>query len=84
MNELHDPVKICANVGHVYGQVWFYRCRHDESVRAHIDAWVDQDDTRTERLLDINMAFGPFDDWQDVTDFLHSALAEAIGAVRGS
>lgn len=78
MNELHEPVKTCAAVGHVYSSVVVIRCQHRESYTVAASAWRDTPDGYTHVLWDSSEEFGPFDDLNFIATRIGALMREAV------
>lgn len=80
MNELHEQVKACAAVGHVYSSVITIRCQHRESYTVAASAWRDTPDGYTQVLWESSEEFGPFDDKDFVATRVGILASRAVAA----
>lgn len=78
MNELHEQVKACTTVGHVYSSVITIRCQHRESYTVAASAWRDTPDGHTQVLWEGSEEFGPFDSLDDIATRIHDLLRHAV------
>lgn len=61
MQELHNPVKQCLAIGHVYCDTLVIRCQHRESYSVRVAVWIDHPVEGTVCIHEDIREFGPFD-----------------------
>lgn len=58
----HDPVKVCAQVGHEWLNVHVHRCLHLEAAWGHIQRSRNLSDEENLVIVSADFERGPFDD----------------------
>jgi hypothetical protein len=62
----HEPVKVCAQIGHEWLNVHVHRCMHLEAVWGHVQRSRNVSDDENFTISSADFERGPFDDHEPI------------------